>query len=175
MWNACAALLAAALVSAGATAHADSAWPSRLRAANPGAEALIAAAVARSATFKRLVADLEASDLIVYVAQGDALRPDVHGALRFMGIGAGPDRFLRIDVRPGDPGSPTSLILGIATLAHELTHALEVAAARHVVDEASFARFFRAVAHEVRDAVVDTRTAREIGQRVHFELTGRKH
>lgn len=175
MWNLCAALLAAALVSAGATAHADSVWPSRLRAADPDAEALIAAAVARSQTFKRLVADLEASDLIVYVAQGDALRPDVGGALRFMGTGAGPDRFLRIDVRSGDPGSPTSLVIGIATLAHELVHALEVAAVAHVVDAVSFERFYKAVAHEVRDDVFDTIAAREMGQRVHFELTGRKH
>ena len=174
MWNARAALLAAALMSAGATAHADSAWPSRLRAADPGAEALIAAAMARSATFKRLVADLEASDLIVYVAQGDAWRPDVRGALRFMGTGAGRDRFLRIDVRPGDPRSPTSQILAIATLAHELVHALEVAAVAHVVDAESFERFYRAVAHEVRDAVFDTRAAREMGERVHFELTGRR-
>jgi hypothetical protein len=177
MWKASAALIiliVAAVLATGAAPHANSRSPSRLRGADPGADALIDAAVARSETFKRLVAELDASDLIVYVAETDALRPDVRGALRFMGTGAGPDRFLRIDVRPGDPGSATGLIVAIATLAHELMHALEVAAVEHVVDDASFELFYKAVAHEVRDAVFDTRAAREIGQRVHFELTGRK-
>jgi hypothetical protein len=168
-------LIAALLLTAVATAHARPAASSRVRAADAGAGALVSAALTRSATVKRLVAEIEASDLIVYVAEADDLRSDLHGALRFMGTGASPDRYLRIEVRPGDPASPTSLAVAIATLAHELMHALEVAAAQHVVDEASFTRFFREVAHELRDAVVDTPAAREIGQRVHFELTGRKH
>lgn len=92
-----------------------------------------------------------------------------------MGTGASPDRYLRIDLRRADPGSSTGLVAAIATLAHELIHALEVAAAPQVVDEASFARYFGEVAHPLRDAVVDTAAAREIGHRVHFELTGRRH
>lgn len=174
MWNARAALIVAALAATGATAHANSASPSRLRGADPGADALIDAAVARSETVRQLVAELDASDLIVYVAETDALRPDVRAALRFMGTGAGPDRFLRIDVRPGGRGSAAGLVAGIATLAHELMHALEVAGAGHVVDVASFELFYRTMAHEVRDAVFDTPAAREMGQRVHFELTGRR-
>ena len=176
MPKACAALVLASFVAAAATAHANSASPPRLRAADAGADALIDAAVARSETFRQLVAELHASDLIVYVAaDSEQLRPDVRGTLRFMGAGAGPDRFLRIDVRPGDRGSATSVIVAIATLAHELMHALEIASAAHVVDAASFELFYKAVAHEVRDDVFDTPAAREIGQQVHFELTGRKH
>jgi hypothetical protein len=174
MPNASAPLVAALLLAAVATAHASPVAPSRVRPADAGADALIRAALQRSDTVKQLVAEIEASDLIVYVTEADDLRPDLHGALRFMGTGASPDRYLRIDIRPGNTASPTGLNVAIATLAHELMHALEVAAAQHVVDEASFTRFFREVAHEIRDAFVDTHAAREIGKRVHFELTGRK-
>jgi hypothetical protein len=175
MPNASAPLVAALLLAAVAAAHASPASPTRLRGADAGADALIDAALTRSDTVKRLVAELEVSDLIVYVAEADDLRSDLRGALRFMGTGAGPDRYVRIDVRRGEPGSAAGQVVAIATLAHELMHALEVASAEHVVDEASFALFFRQIAHELRDAVVDTHAAREIGQRVHFELTGRKH
>lgn len=168
------AALLATLLAAGAALRANTVAPSRLRPVDAGADALVDAALARSETVRRLVAELEASDLIVYVAETDALRPGVRAALRFMGIGAARDRFLRIDMRPGDPGNETSRAAAIATLAHELMHALEVAAAGQVVDEAGFAIFYKAVAHQVRDAVFDTRAAREMGERVHFELTGRR-
>ena len=168
------AALLAALLAGGAAIRADTLVPSRLRAVDAGADVLIDAAVTRSETVRQLVAELEASDLIVYVAaDSNRLRPDVHGAMRFVGTGAGPDRILRIDVRRGDPGSTTAFIVAIATLAHELMHALEIAAAAHVVDAVSFELFYKDVAHEMRDAVFDTLAAREMGERVHFELTGR--
>jgi hypothetical protein len=53
-------------------------------------------------------------------------------------------------------------------------HAVEVAGASHVVDHASFEHFYRTTADESADDVFDTRAAVEIGERVHFEMTGRR-
>ncbi len=172
MPTAIAAFVVVSLLASGVTDVSPTST-ARLRAADAGADALIDAALTRSETVKRLAAEIEVSDLIVYVSETNSLRSELSGALRFMGAGAR-DRFLRIDVRPCDPGSATSLIAAIATLAHELLHALEVAGARHVIDELSFTQFYREVADKPHAAVVDTRAAREIGQRVHFELTGRR-
>jgi hypothetical protein len=168
------ALLVALLAAGAAPAAANTSALARVRAVDPGASRLVQEAAARSPTFRELVAEIEASDVIVYVAESDALRGDVQGALRFMGSGAG-ERYLRVDVRRGDRASITSLKRAIATLAHELMHALEVAGAGHVVDRMSFEHFYRNHANRLRDDIFDTRAALEMGQRVHFEMTGRRY
>jgi hypothetical protein len=167
------AVVVLVLLWASGPAHAGT-GTSRLRAVDTAAERLVQEAVARSQTFRQLVASLQSSNLIVYVAESTTLRGDVQGAIRFMGSGAGDERYVRIDVRRGDPSSTASLRRAIATLAHELMHALEVAGASHVVDQATFEHFYKTTAEELRDDIFDTRAALEMGERVYFEMTGRR-
>lgn len=168
------AILVAVLLVTSSAVHANTALVSRVRAVDTVADRLVQEANARSPTFRQLVAALQRSDVIVYIAESDTLRGDVQGALRFMGSGAGDERYLRIEVRLEDLGSVLSLRRAIATLAHELMHALEIADATHVVDHATFVNFYKATADQLRDDVFDTRAAVEMGERVYFEMTGRR-
>lgn len=168
------AILVITLVGTSGAVHANRSVLSRVRVVDTAADRLVQEAVARSRTFRQLVATLQTSDVIVYVAESDMLRGDVQGALRFMGSGAGDERYLRIDVRREDLASTLSLKRAIATLAHELMHAIEVASASHVVDHATFVDFYKTTADELRDDVFDTRAAIEMGERVYFEMTGRR-
>ena len=167
------AILLLALLGTSAV-HANRSIVSRVRPVDPAADRLVQEAVARSRIFRQLVAALQTSDVIVYVAESDTLRGDVQGTLRFMGSGASDERYLRIDVRRGDLASTASLRHAIATLAHELMHAIEIAGASHVVDRATFEHFYKTTADELRDDVFDTRAAIEMGERVYFEMTGRR-
>jgi hypothetical protein len=107
------------------TAHAGLVPSARVRGADAKARLLLQEGDARSATFRTLLEALAPSDLIVYVETGAFDRP---GQLLF--VTAGPDyRFLRISIRV--PGRDADLI---AWLAHELQHAVEIAAAREVRD-----------------------------------------
>jgi adenylosuccinate synthase len=168
------AILVTVLVATSSAVHANSSVLARVRAIDTGADRLVQEAAARSQTFRQLVAALQTSNVIVYVAESEDLRSDVRGALRFMGSGAGDERYLRIDVRRGDLASTVSLRRAIATLAHELMHAIEIASASHVVDHATFVDFYKTTADELREDVFDTRAAIEMGERVYFEMTGRR-
>src|SRR6476660_2942860 len=92
-----------------------------VRATEPRILALITAGLSRSATLQRLVATLDASDVVVYVAARRS-RPALGGYLAHHVTVAGEYRYLRvaIDVQ----GTDNRLI---PLLAHELQHALEVA------------------------------------------------
>src|SRR5262249_49621780 len=87
------------------------------------AEALIAEGMAQSPTFRRLVNELEQSDVIVYVDLRPDMRDSIGGSLRFLGKSA-THRFLRIQVNRAD-----APIWRVALLGHELQHAVEVARA----------------------------------------------
>ena len=106
---------------------------SRLRAADPKAAALLATGAARSATFKAIVDMIERSDLITYVETRPLTRP---GQLQFL-VASPVCRHVRVSVRV--PGLVTDQI---AWLAHELWHAVEIAGAPDVSDQASLQRFY---------------------------------
>jgi hypothetical protein len=89
---------------------------------------------AQSPTVARLLEAVGRSDLIVYVATGFLLVP---GRLDFACAKQGV-RYLRITVNV--PDLEPNLI---AAFAHELQHAVEIAAAPEVTDAASLARHYR--------------------------------
>ena len=99
---------------------------------------LLRAGSARSATFKSLVDRIEASHVIVYVAINPLMKPNLSGMLTWM-TQAGGYRYLRasisVDLTPDQM---------IATIAHELQHAVEV-----IEDEPSTTRraWWRLSAH----------------------------
>jgi hypothetical protein len=99
----------------------------------------------QSEVIRRLVAVIDASDVIVYLARGDCPRPAV---ACLMVTSHGPDvRHVRINFRLpiglGQPGGWHKDDLSVA-IAHELQHAVEIAGWPDVVDgktmQAAYAR-----------------------------------
>jgi hypothetical protein len=135
-----------------------------VRAMQKDAEALIAQGMAQSATFRRLVNQLERSDVIVYVDLRPDMRESIGGSLRFLARSA-THRFLRVQVNRAE-----APLWRVALLGHELQHAVEVAEAGDV----SSAEDLRALYHRIGvrtglDAY-DSMAAREAGYTVRDEL-----
>jgi hypothetical protein len=118
---------------------------------------------ARSPTFRRLVDELDASDVIVYVQPDSLLPKSLDGRIRFGGATPA-TRYLRIAVSPRLRGDAF-----IALVGHELQHAGEVARLREVRDDAAFEALYRAIG-DARGAGWDTEAACAIGELVRDEL-----
>jgi hypothetical protein len=95
-----------------------------------------------SPTLRKLVARLLASDVVVYLARDRQLSPKLQGKTTFKGM-AGGVRYLQVSV--GWSLLPT---FQIATLAHELQHSAEIAAAPWVVDERSLADEYARIGYD---------------------------
>jgi hypothetical protein len=165
-------LLAAFLVFAtGAPAPAPGAVGAsafrNLRSTQPRIEKLLQLGARRSATFAQLRDRLASSDLIVYVQAVQDLPFRLNGRLAF--INSTPTkRYLRIDVRA---------TLGqhdlLATIAHELQHAVEIAGATDVRDVDSMIGFYRRIGLSRRAVTgFETDAARSTEFRVKSELLG---
>ena len=137
----------------------------RIRAATPRVGQMIDEGVRRSRTFAELVTAIHTTNVIVYVEASFGLPPDVSGRILIAGL-AGDQRYLRIQVR-----STLGRDHFIATIAHELRHALEVAADASVVDEKGFVALYRRIGDSVHaGGGFDTEAARTAGRRVRDEL-----
>jgi len=98
--------------------------------------AIVEDGVSRSATFRRLVETLDASDVIVYI--GPKFRREaLAGYLAHRLTVAGSLRYIKIAL---DLNGPRDRV--VALMAHELQHAVEVAGAPEVRDSQSMVRFF---------------------------------
>jgi hypothetical protein len=121
----------------------------------------------RSATFKALVDRIEASNVIVYVAVNPLLRSSLSGSLTWM-TRAGEYRYVRASI------SPEMLFdQMIATVAHELQHAVEVIGDESVIDEKSLSALYKRIGHESQATVPsgwETVAAQETGWQVRREL-----
>jgi hypothetical protein len=142
----------------------------RIRPTAPYLTALIREGVAGSTTFRALVERITRSDLVVYVVPSD-LGTQLLGQLTFM-TAVGKTRYLRIQV-----GWHLPTARAIASLGHELQHAVEVAEAPAIRDEASFAREFARIGYPSPALSphfginsYDTTAAVETGHRVWLEL-----
>jgi hypothetical protein len=139
----------------------------RIRGATPRVNKLIEEGVLRSLTFAQLVNELHATDVIVYVEASFGLPAEVAGRILLAGM-AGEQRYLRIQIR-----ATLQRDLLIATIGHELRHALEVAADRTVVDEKGFLALYRRIGDGTHaGGGFDTAAARTTGRRIHNELLG---
>lgn len=122
---------------------------------------------ARSATFKALADRIEASDVIVYVALNPRMKPGLSGMLTWM-TNAGGYRYLRASI-----SQELSADQMIATIAHELQHAVEVIDDEAVNDEKSLVALYRRIGHQ-RGASAssqwETTAAQETGFQVRKEL-----
>jgi hypothetical protein len=141
-----------------------------VRASDVRIRAAIADGLQRSALFRDLVAELDASDVIVY-AQTDCLMPGgLQGRLTFMSKG-GDRRYVIVRIASGLTGTAQIAILG-----HELQHAVEIARARTVVDDESLAAEYRRIGFAsgaLQGTGYDSRAAIDAGDRVRSELNRR--
>jgi hypothetical protein len=124
---------------------------------------------AASPTLDALIAELEASDVIVHVVPAPRTDSGRLASMQWV-TAAGGFRFLRIFInRHLDPRRSAAM------LAHELQHAVEVVRAAAVVDAATFAALYRQIgeAHDHSCAYCyDTLDAQRTGQIVWEELRG---
>jgi hypothetical protein len=115
----CAICALAIVASTAAAIAAESALP-RVRSSHAYIRAMVDEAAQRSATFRRLVTAIDATDGIVYVEQG-VCGHSVRACLSLHVVPAAGYRILRVMVDPRQPDWEV-----MASIGHELQHALEV-------------------------------------------------
>jgi hypothetical protein len=124
--------------------------------------------VARASTeFRRLVATITASDVVVYVICDGGLPPMSRGRLSFLAA-AGGRRYLQARLRPGASWSDQAVTLG-----HELQHAVEIAATPAIVDGDSLAREYLRIGFltstAARRRAFETIEAQRVAERIRSE------
>jgi hypothetical protein len=148
------------------------AWAHRLdrvRGDSKDLQVLISSGVRRSPTISAIVDQLEASDLIVEVQCG--LFKSSRQAGRTVLLSARPSvRYVLIEL-----ACPMVEAAALEILGHELRHALEIASAPWVVDEASVEKLYTQIGYSncVKTggfSEFETADAIEAGERVHHEL-----
>ena len=150
------------------SAKADETWrEARIRPQDPRLVELIREGLARSATFRDLVRRLESGNLIVYVTLSPNMRASLAGKLTWMSK-SGAYRYMRATINTEQSSSQM-----IATLAHELQHALEVGAEESVIDQRSLAGLYKRIGRPSSTGVAggfETVAAQETGLQVRREL-----
>lgn len=139
----------------------------RLRPQNAHIAELLRTGKARSATLRSLADRIEAGNVIVYIAVNPLLKSSLSGGLTWM-TKAGAFRFVRASI--SRDLTPDQMI---ATLAHELQHAAEVAEDESVISEATLVAMYRRIGLPNRGATpgFETVAAQEMGYQVRRELT----
>jgi hypothetical protein len=134
-----------------------------VRSVDPVIGGLITRGIERSATFRELVATIDASDSYVYVKRGDC-GAGVHSC--FIAVtDAGSARFLWVKVNSRKMDDSL-----VSSIGHELRHALEVIeqpAVRSNVD--TYFLYGRIGAHSTM-GTIETRAAVEAGRKIWGEL-----
>jgi hypothetical protein len=142
---------------------------SHVRTPDARIRAAITDGVERSPLFRDLVAQLDASDVIVYVQVDRAMPPRLQGRLGLLSV-AGGRRYVIVRIACFLTGTQQIAILG-----HELQHAVEIANAESVVDEASLAAEYKRIGFGSGAVLAgtgyDSRAAIDAGVRVWRELT----
>lgn len=140
-----------------------------VRATTPSVRELIARGVSRSPSLRVLIQRLERSDVVVYVYHEHSRERALDGRLTFLSA-AGGYRYLqvRVVIRRDERRN-------IATLAHELQHAVEIAERPSIVDETTLARAYAQIGHATTPRHgakhgFDTSDAVTIGDRVWREV-----
>jgi hypothetical protein len=130
---------------------------------------LLRQGIARSSTLKMLAGRIEASNVIVYLAVNPMMKSNLSGMLTWM-TQAGSFRYLRASISPDL--TPDQMI---ATIAHELQHAVEVVEDESVRDENSLVALYRRIGQQHGAASPsrwETVAAQQAGYQVRRELGG---
>jgi hypothetical protein len=156
----------AGVVTSAAIASERTGGP-RLRPQDPRITQVLQEGISRSETFRALVNRIDASNVIVYVAVDPMLRSSLAGALTWMSR-AGEYRYLRASISIEQTFDQT-----IASVAHELQHAVEVIEDESVVDERSLTALYKRIGEPSKAAGPsgwETIAAQRTGRQVRREL-----
>jgi hypothetical protein len=156
-----------AILSISSALAAERVGGPRLRPQDPRTVQVLKEGAARSATFRALVNRIEASNLIVYIAVSPILKSSLSGAMTWM-TRAGDFRYVRASVRV-----ELTLDQMIASVAHELQHAVEVVEDESVTDERSLVALYKRIGQPSRAAGAsgwETQAAQRTGTQVRREL-----
>lgn len=157
-------LLLVTIVTLGAGASPRLPEYPHVRTTDPRIQRLIEEAARRSTTFAELYARLQETDVILFVEPSRDLKTSLTGRLVF--LKATPlARYLRADVRAELPRTDM-----IATIAHEMQHALEIARAAGVRDEAALAVLYREIGAAHHEQTFETESAQDVARKVRREL-----
>ena len=151
-----------------ATRQSASADP-RIRPTDEPSRALLREALNRSATLSALVADIECSDVLVFLV-GSTEPGNWRGDIRLLTAAAGL-RMLSIRIN-----MTLTLNERIGVLGHELQHVREIAEAPHVGDHKSMRLLFEQIGYGLSPAGngFETRAAQAVERRVLEEITRRR-
>jgi hypothetical protein len=141
----------------------------RVRVNDERSASLLLEGLNRSETLRHLVDELEQRDVIVYIEIQPALVRRLAGSLKWV-IATKSMRYVRISL---NPDLNTDLL--IATLGHELQHALEIAREPSIVSTATLIDYYakHGLSMKVHDNGWDTLAARQTGDDVRRELATR--
>jgi hypothetical protein len=159
-------LLAGLLCSSLSDATISSSSSAHVRAATPTAQSLLTDAVARSAIVNELIEHLTRSDTFVYLEL--TASPEIPVARTKLVAASSGARFLRIAINV-----QTSPWDRLPLLAHELQHALEIADAPDVRDDAGLRRLYSKLGFSGGIDRFETAAARDVERRVRMELARR--
>jgi hypothetical protein len=160
------ALLVGCFISTSVFAGVPDAWRmARLRPQDPRLVNLIREGAARSATFRNIVNRIEAGNVFVYVSLSPNLSPGLAGKLTWISH-AGAYRYLKATIN-----TEQNTLQMIATVAHELQHALEVSDDPGVVDQRSLVGLYQRIGQRSMSSDGwETAAARDTGFQVRREL-----
>lgn len=147
------------------------AWASNVRASDADLVALLSDGVKKSPTLRALTERLSKSDVIVYVRPDVLSRSNSAANISFLSSSGG-YRYLVVHLPAGMPKTQQ-----IATLGHELQHAVAIADAPSVIDSDSLRKEFERIgkvtlAANGRDFSFDSQAANDTKQRVQREMNG---
>jgi hypothetical protein len=132
---------------------------------------LVDQAAQRSPLIRTLIDRIEASDVVVYVRLRQFTRSDLDGRVALLSSMPAGQRYLVIELACIRPD-----VVTIATLGHELYHALEIAAEPSIVDAGSLLAFYTTAGEKTGDrqgqVTFETRGAEAAGAQVRRELFG---
>lgn len=140
---------------------------SRVRTQDPRTRLALRDGVARSETLRALVDRIEASHVFVYVSVSPFIKASLSGQLTWM-TQAGPYRYLRATLSADQTSDQL-----IASLAHELQHAVEVAGDDLVISEKTLVALYQRIgqpSRAVANSGWETIAAQQTGYRVRREL-----
>ena len=142
---------------------ADTPLRPRVRSSHAYLRAMIDEALLRSSTFRTIVAAIEATNGIIYVEHGACIH-NLRACLALDVTAAADYRILRVTVDARQPDWDV-----MASIGHELRHALEVLENSALTDMASIYLFYAQTRH-AKDQPFETRAAVDAGNAVRNEV-----
>jgi hypothetical protein len=137
----------------------------RVRAPEARVRTLLNYGFHRSRTFADLLLQLNRSDVIVYIEALMTLPKETMGRITIVPL-AGNARYLRMQIRADLPRREA-----IALIAHEMRHALEIAAAPEARDANGLIKLYQRIGHSSGgEHSFDTTAAQDIGRKVLSEI-----